>query len=98
MKKNYVHHLIKRYGEWKQEELKKKGEKFTWPGFYSHIANRYKAPGINHVPLTQFSDLISYLQKRIDQTIIGKVQKANGYRSYKSFDEFLKETEQQSKQ
>lgn len=93
MKKNYVHHLIKRYGEWKQDELSKKGEKFNWPAINSHLAKKYKAAGINHIPLTQFLDLVGYLQKRIDQTIMGKIQKSKGYRSYKLFEEFLKEND-----
>jgi hypothetical protein len=93
MKKNYVSHLAKRYGDWKREELKRRREKFTWAALYSHIAKRYKVPGMNHIPLNQFSDLVSYLQERIDKTIMGKSQRTKGYRSYKSFEEFLKEFE-----
>lgn len=93
MKKNYIHRLIKRYGDFKQEELNKIGEKFNWAAFNKHISNRYKATGINHIPITRFEELISYLQDRIDKTIMGKAQKSKGYRSYKSFEDFLKENQ-----
>lgn len=86
-KKNYVSYLIKRYGEWKQFELDRKNEKFNWASFNKSIMNRYKASGINYIDIRHFDDLVDYLQKRIDGTIMGKAQKAKGLKNYSTFQE-----------
>jgi len=86
-KKNYAHYLIKRYGEWKQIELDKKSEKFNWASFNIHIAKRYKATGINHIPLEKFDNLVGYLQDRIDKTILGRNRKSRKKRNYSTFEE-----------
>jgi len=39
-KKNYIDYLKKRYGDWKQIELNKKGEKFNWAAFTISLSKR----------------------------------------------------------
>ena len=90
LKKNYVTYLIKRYGDWKQIELNKKGEKFNWASLNKHIMNKYRAPGINFIHIGYFNDLIQYLQDKIAKTIFGRNQKAKGKRNYSSFEEHTK--------
>ena len=92
IKKNYINYLITRYAEWKQLELKRYGEKFSYPKFKKHLMNKYKAVGINHILLSQFEQVASYLQTRIDGTIFGKNQRAAGYRNYSTFEEHLSQT------
>lgn len=87
-KKNYVNRLINRYGDWKQFQLNREGnEKFNFGRFKKLVMNRYKATGINHIPLDRFDDLIDFLQKKIDGTAHGKNQAKN----YSTFDEYLAE-------
>ncbi|WP_461640261.1 hypothetical protein [Labilibaculum euxinus] len=86
-KKNYISYLIKRYGEWKQLELSRKGEKFNWPSFNKHLMNKYRASGINYININYFENLVDYLQGRIDKTIFGKNNIRKGSRNYSSFDE-----------
>ncbi len=86
-KKNYISYLIKRYGEWKQLELSRKGEKFNWASFNKHLMNKYRAPGVNHININYFESLVAYLQSRIDKTIFGKNNIRKGSRNYSSFDE-----------
>lgn len=95
MKKNYVTYLNRRYGDWKQMQFDKegRGEKFNWASHNKSLMNRYKASGINYIPLTQFEDLVAYLQGRIDKTIFGRYQKSNGKKNYSSFEEFLKDVD-----
>jgi hypothetical protein len=90
-KKNYITYLIRRYGDFKQAELKRKNEKFNWARLNKTIYTKYKCAGINHIPITRFSDLTDFLKFKIDGTIIGKVQKAKGIRNYSSFEEHLEE-------
>ena len=87
-KKNYIDYLKKRYGDWKQIELNKKGEKFNWAAFTISLSKRYKASGINYIDVRHFDDLASYLKSRIDGTIMGKVNKSIGIRNYSVFKEF----------
>jgi hypothetical protein len=87
-KKNYIDYLKKRYGDWKQIELNKKGEKFNWAAFTISLSKRYKASGINYIDVRHFDDLASYLKSRIDGTIMGKVNKSKGIKNYSVFEEF----------
>lgn len=84
-KKNYISYLIKRYGEWKQIELNNSAEKFNWASFNKHIMNRYKAAGINYIPIVHFEDLATYLQGRIDKTTFGKTRRAANNSNYTQF-------------
>mgnify|MGYP001103253725 CR=1 FL=1 len=87
LRKNYISYLIKRYGDWKQLELNKNEEKFNWASFNRHIMNKYKAPGINHIPVVYFEELSNYLKGKIDKTIFGKNKRAKGHRNYSPFED-----------
>ncbi len=88
LRKNYVNRLINRYGKWKQFQLNREGnEKFNYGSFKKHLMNRYKAIGINHIPLDRFDEVVSYLQKKIDGTAHGRNQAKN----YSTFEEYQAE-------
>ena len=42
----------------------------------------------DETPNECFEDLCKYLQKRIDNTILGKIQKSRGIKNYCIYDEF----------
>ncbi len=87
-KKNYMNYLISRYADWKQIELNKKGEKFNYGGFKKSLMKKFKGgSGMNHIPVSMFDELASYLQERIDKTIFGRNRKAKGHRNYSTFEE-----------
>lgn len=88
-KKNYVTYLIKKYGDWKQIELDKTAEKFNWASINKHLMNKYKAAGINFIPVVYFNDLVVYLQDRINKTAFGRNRKAKGVKNYSSFEEHI---------
>ncbi|MBG6063191.1 hypothetical protein IWX83_003001 [Flavobacterium sp. CG_9.1] len=88
-KRNYIDYLKKRYGDWKQFELNKKGEKFNWASFTISLSKRYKASGINYIDVKYFDDLALYLKGRIDGTIMGKINKSKGSKNYSAFEDFL---------
>ncbi len=85
--KNYIDYLKKRYGEWKQYELDRKGEKFNWASFSISLAKKYKSSGINYINIDYFEDISTFLQKKIDGTIMGKINKSKGIKNYSLFDE-----------
>lgn len=88
-KKNYIHYLIKRYGEWKQIELDRKNEKFNWGSFNKHLMNKFRATGINYIDIRYFDSLVEYLQERINKTTFGRNRKAKNQKNYSTFDEFV---------
>jgi hypothetical protein len=90
IKKNYATYLIKRYGDWKQIELARTGEKFNWAAFNIHLAKKFHAVGINHIHVGHFEDLVAYIQGRIDKTAFGRNNKARGSRNYSTLDEHQK--------
>ena len=96
LRKNYATYLIRRYGDFKQAELKRRDEKFNWGALNKSIYTKYKAAGINHIPVSRFGDLVDFLQAKIDKTILGRTQKSKGGRNYSSFEQYLAEINQSS--
>jgi len=91
-KKNYIAYLKEKYKNYKEIQFKAegRGEKFNYAMFNKEIINRYKAAGINFIPVDCFDDLVKFLEAKIDRTIIGKRNKAAGYKNYSAFGEPLK--------
>ncbi|AFY61322.1 HNH endonuclease [Synechococcus sp. PCC 6312] len=84
--KNYVKRLIDRYHEFKLADVGAKNMNYTL--LYSTIKREFGAKW-DMIPLDQFERLVSYIQRRIDNTILGKNQKSNDVKRYSTFDEFL---------
>jgi len=82
--KNYIKHLIDRYNEYKENELGK--GKMNYSTIYSAIKKEFRASTFQ-IPQVQFPLLYSYIQKRIDNTILGKINKSKGIRNYSKFEE-----------
>ena len=64
----------------------------------SYLSSKYKCGDSTHVtqkiyyenfPLDKFDLLSSYLQKRIDRTILGRNMKAKNKKRYSTFEEFI---------
>jgi hypothetical protein len=84
-KRNYTKHLIDRYHEFASEQG---GRKFNYPAIYSEIKSHFGAKW-DLVPLHRFSDLVEFLQRRIDRTMVGSMNRGKGRKNYSSFDEYL---------
>lgn len=89
IKRNYVKHLVDRYHRFKQAETSfgKSTGRFSYAVIYRNIEAKFKAPAY-FVPTERFDELVDYLHGRIDQTILGKRNRARGYSNYESFDEY----------
>lgn len=82
--RNYAKYLIDRYHEFKMADIGK--ESMNYAILYGGIKREFGAKWDN-LPIHAFIALVEYLQKRIDSTRLGKVQKSRGVRNYSSFDE-----------
>ena len=84
--RNYVKHLIDRYHDFKKDEVGK--DEMNYRIFYGSIKRQFGAKW-DMIRLDKFDELSSYLQQRIDNTILGKKQRARGYKRYSTFEEYL---------
>jgi hypothetical protein len=81
----YVTYLIDRYQSFqKGDKTKVGGNKYII--IYNAIKREFKESW-KLISITRFEELIAFLQKRIDTTKIGKINKAQGKNSYHSFDD-----------
>ncbi len=84
--KNYSKYLIDRYHDFKVAAVGK--EKMNYSIIYGAIKKEFGAKW-DMMPLSSFSKLSTFLQKRIDNTILGKNKKANNVRRYSTYDEYI---------
>jgi hypothetical protein len=84
--KNYIKHLIDRYHEYKLADVGK--DKIKYPVFYGAIKREFGAKW-DMIPLHKFLELSSFIQGRIDKTILGKKRKSEKSKCYSSYEEYL---------
>lgn len=84
--RNYTKYLIDRYHEYKAADVGKENVKY--PVFYNAIKREFGAKW-DMVSLDKFYDLCSFIQNRIDKTILGKNKKAKNIKRYSSYEEYL---------
>ena len=84
--RNYIKYLIDRYLQFKESATGK--EKMKYPIFYSAIKGQFGAKW-DMIALDKFDLLSTYIQKRIDKTVLGRNMKANNKRRYSTFEEFI---------
>ena len=87
-RRSYIKRLIDRFNDFKRSEM---GDDMDFRMIYAAITREFKCKW-EFVPVTRFDELAAYLQRRIDGTIVGKVQKKKGGRNYSTFEEFLEES------
>lgn len=87
-KRNYVRYLIDRYNRFQHADKEKAGK-----GKYIIIYNAIKGEfGMkwDTVPLAHFEKLVTFLQRRIIKSKLGRVRNAQGYRCFSSYEEWMK--------
>lgn len=84
--RNYIKHLIDRYHQFKVADIGK--ENVRYPMLYSAIKGEFGGKW-DMIALDKFDLLSSYLQKRIDRTILGRNMKAKNKKRYSTFEEFI---------
>ena len=84
---NYLEYLVRRYKEFKEAECKKNGTCMN----HALIRVAYEREigcKVQFTPLSRFDNAVMFLQRRINQTIVGKVQRAKGLPLYTEFEDF----------
>lgn len=83
-RRNYVKHLLDRYQEFARQQP---GREFRYPAIYSKITKEFGAKW-DLVPLSSFDNLVSFLQRRIDRTMLGSMNKGKSIPNYSTFSEY----------
>lgn len=84
--RNYVKHLIGRYHAFKMSDVGKENMKHAV--LYRTIIRKFGA-NWDMVPLERFDEISSYIQHRIDNTILGKNRRRQGKKIYSTFEEYI---------
>jgi hypothetical protein len=88
-KRNYIKHLIDRYHEFASEQPRRK---FSYPAIYAEIKKAFGAKW-DHVSVDHFDMMSVHLQRKIDRTMIGNMNRGKGQRNYSTFEEFIEKYE-----
>lgn len=84
--RSYIKHLIERYHKFASQNKSRK-TKFNYTVIYSNIKTKFGTKW-DLLDVSDFEDCAEFLQKKIDNTIIGKRNKANGVKNYSSLSEW----------
>jgi hypothetical protein len=90
--RNYVRYLVERYHRFRQADSSfgSGPARFSYAVIFKSIEREFKAPTY-FIPQARFRDLVEYLQRRVDRTILGKRNRARGIPNYASPEEFAGE-------
>lgn len=89
IKANYIGYLVGRYHEYKKAEVGK--SQMNYAIFLSSVKRQFsmgKTRTIYNIPIEKFEDVCTFIQKRIDGTILGR-NKAKTQKNYSSFEEYI---------
>lgn len=82
--KNYLKYLIHRYHEFAKEQP---GREFRFAVVYGSITQEFKTKW-DWIPLSRFTEVVSFMHHRIDNTWLGRQKKKQGIARYEDFDFF----------
>lgn len=86
---NYVQYLIDRYYKYRKVDSSYgRFDNFSHSEIHRTIQSKFKAKTY-FIPEEKFAALCDYLYDRIEKTIQGKRNKANGVKNYDTFEEFI---------
>ncbi|HEY3899907.1 MAG TPA: hypothetical protein VGM54_14910 [Chthoniobacter sp.] len=89
-RRNYVRYLTERYFRYREADAsfgRKAIRRFSYAVLFKNIENHFKAPTY-FIPIARFDELVDFLHRKIEGTILGKRNRARGHRNFETFDEF----------
>ncbi len=94
IQRNYIRYLVERYHRFRKAESSfgSGPARFSYAVLFKNIEGKFKAPTY-FIPQARFGELVEYLQHRVDQTILGKRNRARGIPNYAGPEEFAAEQE-----
>ena len=82
---SYIEYLIGKYQDYQKQDAEKEGRgKFTI--IYNAIRREYGSKW-QTIPVRKFEQLVSFLQRRIDNSKVGRIRKSRGQKRYHNFQE-----------
>lgn len=84
--RNYLKHLIDRYHEFASKQPDRTD--FRYPAIYAHIKKVFGAKW-DMIPSRRFGEVATHMQKRIDDTRLGRLNRGKGIANYSDFQEYL---------
>ena len=95
VRRNYIRYLVERYNRYREADASfgpKAVRRFSYAVLFKNIEAHFKAPTY-FIPISRFDNLVDFLHRKIESTILGKRNRARGHRNYQTFDEFQLEQE-----
>ena len=90
LRRNYIRYLTERYFRFREADASfgpKAVRRFSYAVLFKSIETRFKAPTY-FIPVVRFDELVDFLHRKIEATILGKRNRSRGHRNYETFDEF----------
>ena len=88
-KRNYVKYLVERYNHCREADARfGRSDRFHYSALFKNIESKFKAPTY-FIPEERFGELVDFLHRRIDNTVLGRVNGKRGISNYGSFDEYI---------
>ena len=88
-KRNYVKYLVDRYHKYREADGSfGRSQPFHYAVLFKNIETKFKAPTY-FIPESRFEELIDFLWDRINNTILGRVNRKRGIPNYESFDDYV---------
>src|SRR5712671_3067838 len=85
-KRNYVKYLVERYNHYREADTRfGRTARFHYSVLFRNIESKFKSPTY-FIPELRFGELVDFLHYRIDNTILGRVNRKRGIPNYESFD------------
>lgn len=83
----YLNHLVNRYNEFKAWDCKQEGIPINY-AFIRVAYQREMKYKVKDTPVELFDSAVAYLQRRIENTKLGRMKKGQGQKLFSSFDDF----------
>ena len=91
-RRNYIKYLIDRYNKFQFADKDKSG-KGKYVIIYNAIKNQFGMKW-DAVPLIYFDNLVTFLQRRILNSKIGRIRNAQGYRCFSCYEDWIRKPEE----
>ena len=82
---SYAKYLISRYQEFQKSDARKISD-FKYIAIHNALKREFKGDW-NLLPAERFGELIAFLQRRVDNTKLGRINQARSIPNYHSFEE-----------
>lgn len=89
LRKNYVSYLVRQYNQFLKigRENFGDGRNVSYSFLGARIIKVFKVPA-NDLPLARFGEVVDFIKKYIDNSILGRNNRSKGWKSCESYDEF----------